>query len=212
MKNNKKGLTAIILGIVAIVGSLTAIISIQSKGTYAAGTYTITFRGAEDYELCGGLTCTTGPDGKIASCTGTYSGICNSWATSKCKIGSSGKCASPSGQTLAITSNNIPNHVYTSNVTYYCLAGSSLANKNCGSPSSSSKPSSLSKPSSSSSKPSSSSSTKPSSSSSVPSSSTPSSSQPDNPTTGVAAIYTVWAIGLGALVYSIVYFRRIMIK
>lgn len=207
MEKNKKGLTAIILGIVAIVGSLTAIISIQSKGTYAVGTYTITFRGAEDYELCGGLTCTTGPDGKIASCTGTYSGICNSWATSKCNIGSSGKCASPSGQTLAITSNNIPNHVYTSNVTYYCLAGSSLANKSCGSPSSSS-----SKPSSSSSKPSSSSSTKPSSSSSVPSSSTPSSSQPDNPTTGVAAIYTVWAIGLGALVYSIVYFRRIMIK
>ena len=199
MKNNKKGLTAIILGIVAIVGSLTAIISIQSKGTYAAGTYTITFRGAEDYELCGGLTCTTGPDGKIASCTGTYSGICNSWATSKCKIGSSGKCASPSGQTLAITSNNIPNHVYTSNVTYYCLAGSSLANKSCGSPSSSSPKPSSSSP-------------KPSSSSSVPSSSTPSSSQPENPPTGVAAIYMVWIIGLGALVYSIAYFKKLKVK
>lgn len=203
MDKNKKSLVAIILGIVAVVGSLVAIISIQSGGTYAAGTYTITFRGAEGYELCGGLTCTTGPDGKVANCTGSYAGICNSWSTTKCNVGSSGVCAGSSGQTLAITSNNIASHVYTSDVTYYCLAGSSLANKNCnGSRPSSSIPSSSSTPSSST----------PSSSSSTPSSSTPSSSEPENPPTGVTAIYMVWIIGLGALIYSITYFRKLKVK
>ncbi len=197
MDKNKKSLVAIILGIVAVVGSLVAIISIQSGGTYAAGTYTITFRGAEGYELCGGLTCTTGPDGKVANCTGSYSGICNSWSTTKCNVGSSGVCAGSSGQTLAITSNNIASHVYTSDVTYYCLAGSSLANKNCNGP----RPSS-SIPSSST----------PSSSSSTPSSSTPSSSASENPPTGVTAIYMVWIIGLGALIYSIAYFRKLKVK
>lgn len=203
MDKNKKSLVAIILGIVAVVGSLVAIISIQSGGTYAAGTYTITFKGAEGYELCGGLTCTTGPDGKVANCTGSYSGICNSWSTTPCNIGSSGVCAGSSGQTLAITSNNVVNHVYTSDVTYYCLAGSSLANKNCNGPRpSSSISSSSSTPSSST----------PSSSSSTPSSSTPSSSEPENPPTGVAAIYMVWIIGLGALIYSIAYFRKLKVK
>lgn len=197
MDKSKKSLVAIILGIVAVVGSLVAIISIQSSGTYAAGTYTITFRGAEGYELCGGLTCTTGPDGKVANCTGSYAGICNSWSTTPCNVGASGVCIGSGGQTLAITSNNIANHIYTSDVTYYCLAGSSLANKDCNGP----KPSS-STPSSSTS----------SSSSSTPSSSTPSSSEPENPPTGVTAIYMVWLIGLGALAYAIFYFRKIKIK
>ena len=197
MDKNKKSLVAIILGIVAVVGSLVAIISIQSGGTYAAGTYTITFRGAEGYELCGGLTCTTGPDGKVANCTGSYAGICNSWSTTPCNVGASGVCSSgSSGQSLAITSNNVASHVYTSNVTYYCLAGSSIANKNCNGP----RPSSSI--SSSSSTP----------SSSTPSSSTPSSSVPENPSTGVTAIYMVWIIGLGALIYSIAYFRKINVK
>lgn len=192
MDKNKKSFIAVILGIVAIVGSLVAIISIQSGGTYAAGTYTITFLGAEGYELCGGLTCTTGPDGKVANCTGSYAGICNSWSTTKCNVGASGVCAGSSGQSLAITSNNIASHVYTSDVTYYCLAGSSLANKNCNG----------SKPSSS------------ISSSSIVSSSSSmsSSSEPENPPTGVAAIYMVWIIGLGALIYSVVYFRKFKVR
>lgn len=197
MGKNKKSLTAIILGIIAVVGSLVAIISIQSGGTYAAGTYTITFKGAEGYELCGGLTCTTGPDGKVANCTGSYSGICNSWSTTKCNVGASGVCAGSSGQTLSITSNNIASHVYTSDVTYYCLAGSSLANKNCNGP----KPTSSTSSSSTS-----------SSFSSTPSSSIPGSSEPENPPTGVTAIYMVWIIGLGALMYAILYFKRLKIK
>ena len=196
-KNKKNGLLAIVLGTVAIVGCLVAIISIQSKGTYAAETYTITFRGAEDYSLCGGLTCTTGPDGRVANCTGSYSGICGSWSTSPCKINSStGKCASSGGQSVAITSSNIANHVYSKNVTYYCVAGTSISPMNCNGP----------RPSSSIS----SSSPKPSSSpSSVPSSS---SSIPENPETGTAVIYLVWIIGVAALVYSTVYFRKLKIK
>lgn len=197
MVKNKKSLTAIILGIIAVVGSLVAIISIQSGGTYAAGTYTITFKGAEGYELCGGLVCTTGPDGKIANCTGSYIGICNSWSTTKCNVGASGVCSDSNGQTLAITSNNIASHIYTSDITYYCMAGSSVANKNCNGP----KPTSSTSSSSTS-----------SSFSSTPSSSIPGSSDPENPPTGVTAIYMVWIIGLGALMYAILYFKRLKIK
>lgn len=202
MNKNKKGYTAIILGIVAVIGSLVAIISIQSGATYAYDSYTITFKGAEGYELCGGLTCKTGPDGKVANCTGSYSGICNSWSTTKCNVGASGVCNNTGGQALAITSNNIVNHVYTSDVTYYCLAGSSLANKDCnGARPSSSIPSSAPSSSIPSSIPS-------SSSSSLP---TPS-SIPENPPTGTIAIYMVWIIGLGALVYAAIYFRKIIYK
>lgn len=202
MEKNKKGLVAIILGIVAIVGSLTAIIAVQSKSTYSAGIYTITFLGAEGYELCGGLTCTTGPDGKVANCTGSYGGICNSWSTTPCRInGSTGNCAQPGGQGLAINSIDIATHTFDSNITYYCLAGSSFANKVCDGPRpSSSISSSSSTPSSS------------TPSSSTPSSSTPSSSEPVNPPTGVTAIYVVWAIGLGALIYAVIYFKKVMSK
>jgi hypothetical protein len=185
MMKNKKGLIAITVGIVAVVGSLATIISIQSKETYAAESYTITFRGAEDYELCGGLTCTTGPDGKIANCTGSYSGICNSWSTTRCY---GNDCTS--GQAWAINSADIEDKVFTSDMTYYCLGGSSVATKNCdGSRPSSSIPSSSS-----------------SSSSSSPS------SEIVNPPTGAIAIYVVWGIGVCALVYAIIYFRKLKIK
>lgn len=201
MEKNKKGLVAIILGIVAIVGSLTAIIVVQSKGTYAAGMYTITFLGAEGYELCDGLTCTTGPDGTVANCTGSYGGICNSWSTTPCRIdGSTGNCAKPGGQGLAINSVDIATHTFDSNVTYYCLAGSSFANKVCDGPRpSKSTPSEPSK-------------TSKSTGITPAGSSTPSSSEPVNPPTGVTAIYVVWAIGLGALIYAVIYFKKVMSK
>lgn len=208
MKNNKKGFVAIALGIVAVVGSLIAIINIQSKGTYAYKSYTITFRGAEDYELCGGLTCVTGPDGTIANCTASYSGVCRAWSDRPCNYnGATGLCEKNTGQSLAITSNNIAGHVYTEDTTYYCYAGTSITPKNCDGP----RPSSSIPSSSSSSTPSSSSST-PSSSSSTPSSSTPSSSEPVNPPTGTTAIYMVWVIGLGALIYAMVYFRKMKVR
>ena len=67
-------------------------------------------------------------------------------------------------------------------------------------PSSSSSSSSSSKPSSS----------KPSSSSSLtaPGSPTPSSNVDDNPKTGSVAIFMVWVIALGTLIYSFVYFKQ----
>lgn len=58
--------------------------------------------------------------------------------------------------------------------------------------------------------PSSSSSSKPSSSSSLtgPGSPTPSSNVDDNPRTGSVAIFMVWIIALGTLIYSFVYFKQ----
>lgn len=58
--------------------------------------------------------------------------------------------------------------------------------------------------------PSSSSSSKPSSSSSLtgPGSPTPSSNVDDNPKTGSVAIFMVWVIALGTLIYSFVYFKQ----
>ena len=200
MKNNKKGLIAIVLGVVAIVGSLVAIISIQSKGTYAASTYTVIFRRAEGDNMCAdgdNVKCITGPDGKITQCSYDYSSICTSWSLSPCKVGSNGICASQTDQSVDITSAGVPSHVFTGNVTYYCKAGSSKSEPpfQC---------TDIKMPSSSSSKPSS------STPSSTPSSS--SSSEPENPPTGTFAIYMVWAIGLGALIYAMVYFKKLTVK
>ena len=198
MKNNKKGLIAIVLGVVAIVGSLVAIISIQSKGTYAASTYTVIFRRAEGDNMCAdgdNVKCITGPDGKITQCSYDYSSICTSWSLSPCKVGSNGICASQTDQSVDITSAGVPSHVFTGNVTYYCKAGSSKSEPpfQC---------TDIKMPSSSSSKP----------SSSVPSSTPSSSSEPENPPTGTFAIYMVWAIGLGALIYAMVYFKKLTVK
>ena len=198
MKNNKKGLIAIVLGVVAIVGSLVAIISIQSKGTYAASTYTVIFRRAEGDNMCAdgdNVKCITGPDGKITQCSYDYSSICTSWSLSPCKVGSNGICASQTDQSVDITSAGVPSHVFTGNVTYYCKAGSSKSEPpfQC---------TDIKMPSSSSSNP----------SSSAPSSTPSSSSEPENPPTGTFAIYMVWAIGLGALIYAMVYFKKLTVK
>lgn len=126
-------------------------------------------------------TCNTGTNGIITSCTVTPSTICESWSTTKYDKNND-------TQEVAITSGALMTNKFTSNVTYYCKAGTSQHPG--GNPS---YPSNPSNPSS-----------NPSTSSNPPSSSTVT----ENPKTGSIAIFMVWVIAIGTLIYSIAYFKQ----
>lgn len=149
-----------------------------------ANVYKIYFDNAEGNKILS--TCTTGSNGIISSCTASYSSICGQWSYQKYD--------GTNNQTVAMSSSQISSHKFTNHTVFYCKAGSSIHPNPTPSDDSSS----------------SSSSSKPSSSSSLtgPGSPTPSSNVDDNPKTGSVAIFMVWVIALGTLIYSFVYFKQ----
>lgn len=154
--------------------------------------YTITLMRAEGDKPV--ATCTTGTDGKIASCDNSPGRICGTWTTEPLVNNTQGG--------TEITSSALMNKVFTSDTTYYCKAGTSIHPG--GDPSNPS--SNPSTPSSNPSIPSSTPSSKPSTS--TPSSTPSSSTVTENPKTGSVAIFMVWVIAIGTLIYSIAYFKQ----
>ncbi len=147
-----------------------------------------------DEKLGGGVDCTTG--NTTGSCGDRTIDVCTLNATYSCSIGGktySYTCKHDSGSQTGISGS---------------WSTCTLKQSSSSSSSSSSKPSSSSSSSGGST-------TNPSNpSSSTPGSSTPnpsnpsSSNVPENPQTGSVAIFIVWVIALGMLVYSFVYFKQ----
>lgn len=163
-------------------GKTTTAEGMDEKSDCVAGetVYKITLMRAEGNDTM--TTCDTGTDGKIkiASCKKSPGSICGTWTTEPLKNNTQGG--------TEITSEALMSKVFTSNVTYYCKGGTSIhPGGNPSNPSNPSKPSST-----------------PSTSSNPPSSSTVT----ENPKTGSVAIFMVWVIAIGTLIYSIAYFKQ----
>ena len=125
-------------------------------------------------------TCETGTDGKIASCKKSPGSICGKWTTEPLVNNTQGG--------TPITSEALMNKVFTSNTTYFCKAGTSI---HPDTPDNPDKPDNPSNPSS------------------TPSTPSNPSNIEDNPKTGSVAIFIVWIIALGTLVYAGVYFKQV---
>ena len=166
-------------------GMTTTTTGMDEKSDCVAGetVYKITLMRAEGNDTM--TTCDTGTDGKITSCKKSPDSICGTWTTEPLKNNTQGG--------TEITSGALMSKVFTSDVTYYCKAGTSIHPENPSNPSNPSKPSNPSNPSST-----------PSTSSNPPSSSTVT----ENPKTGSVAIFMVWVIAIGTLIYSIAYFKQ----
>ena len=160
-------------------GMTTTTEGMDEKSDCVAGetVYKITLMRAEGNQIM--TTCDTGTDGKIVSCKKSPGSICGTWTTEPLKNNTQGG--------TEITSEALMSKVFTSKVTYYCKAGTSIHPENPSKPSNPSNPSSNS-----------------STSSNPPSSSTVT----ENPKTGSVAIFMVWVIAIGTLIYSIAYFKQ----
>lgn len=95
------------------------------KDTYSAGPYTITFRGANDYDLASrgynapaGGVCMTDAQGYLdVSCATAIANICREISEGKSTITS---CPAAADQVFAMNTTDLFTHRFTSDKTYYC--------------------------------------------------------------------------------------------
>ena len=108
------------------------------KDTYSAGPYTITFRGANDYDLAShgynapaNGVCMTDAQGYLdVSCATAIANICREISEGKSMITS---CPAAADQVFAMNTTDLFTHRFTSDKTYYCRSCTSCdQNTGCG--------------------------------------------------------------------------------